>query len=422
MAITSMLAIGKRLTAEQKIQNALTAILQHPRYTALAGVLMIGKRDVIEAEMPFTARTNGKDEQYGRQFVDAIDMRAVRMLVLHETYHKLFRHMITWQHLYREDAEVANIAADIVVNNLLFDENDDNFLAMPVVDGDQIGVHVPQCSGMDTAQVFNLLKQHKNNKDKSKGGGGGQQSANGKQLPDFDSMGDQPMDDHDWDGAQEMDAAARDELGRQIDQAVRQGALLAGTQGGKLNRTMEELLEPQVRWQDQLREFMNTIVQGRDYSSWRKPNRRWIGAGMYLPSGVSETIGGIVVAIDTSGSIGGPVLSAFLSEVKGICDTCKPDWVRVLYWDSEVAGDETYLREQLDELTKTTKPKGGGGTVVSVVPDYMRKHNIKPVAAVVLTDGYIGGGWGHWDCPTLWCIIGNPGTVAGCGKTIHIKE
>ena len=52
----------------------------------------------------------------------------------------------------------------------------------------------------------------------------------------------------------------------------------------------------------------------------------------------------------------------------------------------------------------------------------MTEHSIKPQAVVVLTDGYLGGAWGQWHFPVLWCIQGNKGALADCGKTIHIED
>ena len=118
-----------------------------------------------------------------------------------------------------------------------------------------------------------------------------------------------------------------------------------------------------------------------------------------MPSGVTEQVGELILAIDTSGSIGSNELSAFLSEVKEICDTVHPDGVRVLYWDTQICRDEKYDVEDLDTLVQSTKPEGGGGTDVTCVTDYIRDNNINAQAAIVLTDGYLYGGWGQRTMP-----------------------
>ena len=88
-----MLAIGKQLTPEQRLSKAVVDIMGNPKYVALAGVLMIGDRSVVD-NIP-TACTNGRDEMYGRDFVDSLNDAELRFLVLHEVYHKLYKHLTT---------------------------------------------------------------------------------------------------------------------------------------------------------------------------------------------------------------------------------------------------------------------------------------------------------------------------------------
>lgn len=396
-----------QLTEEQRLTKAVVSIMGNPKYTALAGVLMIGDRNIVDDPSVPTACTNGRDEMYGREFVKQLNDAELRFLVLHEVYHKLFRHLTTWQHLYQQDAQLANMACDFVINLKIVDDNaKDRFATMTgVLEG---GCYDTKYAGMDTAQVYNLLR------DDQDGNEGGQGS---ESLPD----GGQPFDEHDWDGAEEMTADEQRELAREIDEAVRQGALVAGKLGSGGDRDLAELLQPQVNWREVLREFVQTTCTGSDYSTYRRPNRRYLSSGMYMPSGISEQVGELVVAIDTSGSIGQRELSAFLTEVKEICETVHPESVRLMYWDTRVCRDEKYDMHELDTLVQSTKPAGGGGTDVTCVTDYIRDNNINAQAAIVLTDGYLFGGWGQWTMPVLWCVM-DSGRTADVGKTVHIKS
>jgi len=396
-----------QLTEEQRLTKAVVSIMGNPKYTALAGVLMIGNRNIVDDPSVPTACTNGRDEMYGREFVKQLNDAELRFLVLHEVYHKLFRHLTTWQHLYKQDAYLANMACDFVINLKIVDDNaKDRFATMTgILEG---GCYDTKYAGMDTAQVYNLLR------DDQDGDGGGQGS---ESLPD----GGQPFDEHDWDGAEEMTADEQRELAREIDEAVRQGALVAGKLGSGGDRDLAELLQPQVNWREVLREFVQNTCTGSDYSTYRRPNRRYLSSGMYMPSGISEQVGELVVAIDTSGSIGQRELSAFLTEVKEICETVHPESVRLMYWDTRVCRDEKYDMHELDTLVQSTKPAGGGGTDVTCVTDYIRDNNINAQAAIVLTDGYLFGGWGQWTMPVLWCVM-DSGRTADVGKTVHIKS
>ena len=402
-----MLMIGKQLTAEQRLSKAVVDIMGSPKYVALAGVLMIGNRSVDDKVK--TACTNGRDELYGRAFIETLSDAELRFLVLHECYHKLYRHLTTWRHLYDDNAQLANAACDYVINIKLTDDNTDGFAVMP-----KVGLCDVKYRGMDSAQVYNLLKQEQ----PSDGGqGGGSGDGDGAGAPSGTGL-----DDHDWEGAQGMTAEQTKELARDLDEAIRQGALAAGKLGSGGDRMFDDLLETKIDWREALREFINTTCTGSDYSTWRRPNRRFVSSGYYMPSGVSEQVGELVIAIDTSGSIGGRELSKFLGEVKGICDQVRPDVVRLLYWDTEVCADEKYGGTEVENIMNSTKPAGGGGTTVECVPEYMTQHGVKPQAVVVLTDGYLGGSWGTWACPVLWCIVGNRNARPDVGKYVHVED
>ena len=415
-----------QLTEEQRLTKAVVSIMGNPKYIYLAGVLMIGGRNVVDDPSIPTACTNGRDEFYGREFVSKLNDAELRFLVLHEVYHKLFRHLTTWKHLYMQDAYLANVSCDYVINLKIVDDNyEDGFATMT---GELAkGCYDRKYVGMDTAQVFHLLR-----KDQPQGGGGrggiivigdpedgdGTPQNGSGSLPD----GQEPFDAHDWEGAQEMTADEQRDLAREIDEAVRQGALVAGKMGSGGDRDLEALLEPQVDWREVLREFVQTTCTGSDYSTWRKPKRRLLGQGIYMPSTYSEQVGELVVAIDTSGSIRQPEVTAFLSEVKAICDMVHPDKVRLLYWDTQVCGDETYDTHELETLIQSTKIKGGGGTDVDCVTEYIREESINAQAAIILTDGELYSGWGQWTMPVLWCVIDNKHKVPDVGKCVHIKS
>jgi predicted metal-dependent peptidase len=405
-----MLAINTQLTAEQRLSKNITQIMGNPKYVALAGVLMIGEKG-IKDDCP-TAYTNGRDDYYGRAFVEGLADSEFRFLILHETYHKLFKHLTTWEHLYKDDAQLANMACDYVINLMIADENRDMFAVMPKdAEGNAIGLLDEKFRNMDTAQVYKILKQEQEEnvaeQSKGEGNGGG-------------------LDEHDWEGAQEMSADEQRGLAREIDEAIRQGAMTAGKVGSGGNRAIDQLLQPEVNWREVMREFITETCRGTDDSTWRQPSRRHLAMGMLRPSGITERVGELVIPIDTSRSIGQHELTKCLSEIKGICDMVKPESVRILYWDTKVCADELYgdvagACGSLEQLTQTTKPAGGGGTNVQCVTDYIRDNNINAQAVIVLTDGYLGGDWGAWTMPLLWGILDNKSARPTIGKTLHIN-
>lgn len=400
-----------KLTAEQKIQRAHVALMNHPNYCLFSGIFMLGKVEVRD-DIP-TACTNGRDVRYGRAFVDGLNEKELRGLVLHENKHKAFRHLTIWKHLYEENAKLANRACDYVINLMIHDSDPQgNFVALP-----KGGWFDERFRGMDTGTVFKLLKQQQGKKgdksDDDDGGGGG----SGDEGDDESGAG---LDDHDWEGADEMTQPERERLVNDIDQALRQGAILAGKMKGNVPREITDALTPKVDWRQALRDFVTSHCNERDESTWRKPARRWISQDVYMPSSISDTLGRIVVAIDMSGSIGTAEIGQFLGELKNICEAVKPDGIDILYWDTQVCRHEPYERDQLDSILQSTKPAGGGGTDPQCIPDYIKAKGIKAECAVVLTDGYVST-WGDgWTVPVLWGIT-TENITAGVGKSVTVK-
>jgi|TARA_R100001460_G_scaffold61098_1_gene101189 predicted metal-dependent peptidase len=375
--------------------------MMQDKYIALAGLLAIGDRSVRD-DIP-TACTNGRDERYGRAFCESLNDAELRFLILHENYHKLARHLHIYYHLYKIDPMLANMACDFWINHKLVEENkQDKFATMT---GElSKGCYDDKYKNMSIVEIFNDLREEQE-------GNGGQGQGGGE-----------PFDTHEWEEAQGLSDEEQKELAKDIDDVIRQGALVAGKVGSGGNRTLEEFLEPQVDWREALRDFITDTCAGGDFSTYNKPNRRYLHLDLIMPSGVSEKVEELVLAVDTSGSIGQRELTTFLSEVKSICDTVKPSRVRILYWDTEVCRDEVYEMDKLDVLPQSTKPSGGGGTMVECVPRYMAEHGIKPQATIIFTDGHLGGSWGSWTCPTLWVILDNKGTHSKVGKTLHVKS
>lgn len=397
-----MLAIGQQLTTEQRLNKCVVDIMANPKYYALTGILMIGEKRICDTTP--TAYTNGRDEVYGRAFCDSLNDAELRFLILHECYHKLYRHLVTWKHLWEENKQLANMACDYVINIKIADDNQDGFATMtgPLTKG----CYDVKYRGMDSAEVYNMLKQ-----DPPQDGGDGGSGGDGQSL-----------DEHGWDDAQEMTPDEQRELAREIDEAIRQGALVAGKTGSGGDRDLQDLLQPQVDWREVLRDFITTTCTGNDYSTWRRPNRRFMSSGVYLPSGISESVDELVIATDMSASVGDREVAVALTEIKSIADTVHPKAVRLLYWDTQVCQDERYESHDLDTMVESTRPKGGGGTSVECVPEYMTAKHITPQAVIVITDGYLGGAWGQWSCPVLWVVIDNDSAKPDCGVTVHVKS
>ena len=395
---------------ERRLQKAKISLMRNEKFALFAGVLMVG-RTFVKDDIP-TACTNGRDELYGREFVKKLRDNELAFVVLHEAMHKAYRHLTTWKKLHDENHMLANAACDYVINLELRDlDPEGRFISMPVFRegenrGKVMGLIDEKYRGLNSKQVFDLLKEEYGDQ------GGG--------------VGD-GFDEHDWDGAQDLSDEDKEKLARDIDQAMRQGLMaqqkIAGRGTGGMSRDLAELMQPKIDWREVLREFVKTTCRARDASSWRRVNRRFLSGDTYMPSLIGERVGHLVVAVDTSGSVGVNELKEFLSEVKGIAEEVNPEKVDLLYWDSSIAGHEEYTDTNVSNIITSTKPRGGGGTSPSCITKYLEEKHIEPECCIVLTDGYVGDDWGgNWPSPVLWVIVGGNDVMAAKGKTVHVKD
>lgn len=383
------------LTSEQRVTKSHIAIMRSKEFCMFAGVLSVGK--VIFTDDIPTACTNGRDVMYNPNFIKTLDDRELNFVVLHEALHKVYQHMHLWKKLWKQSPMLTNMAADYVVNYSIHEADAQGMITKRP----DSALFDLKYKGMTTKQVFELLK---------------------KDFEDNRGEGKDGHDSHDWEGAEALSDEEVKETAKQIDQALRQGEIIRGKMQGNKNRSVNELLEPKVNWREQLRDFVNATCKNKDKTSWKRPHKRFIGHDIYMPSMIGESIGQIVVGIDTSGSIGQQELNEFLTEVVAICDDVSPSSIELLYWDTHVAGHETYNQGDYKGLFESTKPAGGGGTHVGCVNQYLKDKRIQPEAIIILTDGYVENDFGgNWEHPTLWAITTRHITSPH-GKTIHIDN
>jgi len=419
------MVLKNRLPAERRLELVHVSLMRDKRFAFFAGLFMVGVTTITEETI--TAKTNGRDAFYGRTFVDMLTDKELAFLVLHENMHKCYRHLTTWRALYEIDRSIANQACDYVINIQLRDmDSSETMISMP---RDQktrknIGLIDPRFRGMDTKQVFDILMQ-----EKEKGGGGeegDEPGGGGEEGEQTDSGSDSPgLDEHDWQGAKEMTAETIKELTQEIESALRQGGIYAGKVGGNMLRSVQDMLEPKVDWREVLRRFVRTSLKDRDSPSWRKAHKNYLWQDIILPSIVGKRMKHLVIAMDTSGSIQGEMLSLFMGELNKVVTSVNPERVDVLYWDTAVAGHETH-KGAAKLIVSKTKPKGGGGTDPDCVPAFMLDKKLeKADALVVLTDGYMTSDprkWAGLGLPILWCIIGSDSFKIPRGQVVCVTK
>lgn len=397
------------MNVHDRIKRAHVAIMRHKKFCAYAGLLACGKVTVTE-DIP-TACTNGWDVQYNPEFVDGLIDAQLNLLVLHEATHKAYRHMHVWKVLWDENPQLANIAADHFVNlSLITTDNGAGFIQMP-----KEGVQPDhKYLNWSVRMIFDDLKQQQQQQPQKPSKGGG-----GENPDDPDDGGG--FDKHDWENAASGSPAEQAAQAEEIQRAMRQGEMvrrkMQGKGSGNSDGVFGDLLTPKVDWRKVLRDFITETCAGRDESSWRRPNRRFLSDDIYMPSMLGTTMTELVIGFDTSGScFGGDEMTRFVTEITNIIGDIKPSKCHVVYWDTEICGHQTFEDGQF--AVQNLKPRGGGGTDGAVLFNYLRDKRINPQAIVQFSDGYVGS-WGRSDWPTLWALTGS--MSAPYGTTIHLE-
>jgi predicted metal-dependent peptidase len=365
-----------------RIQQSLTTlILDAPFFATLALNLKI-EETTDDTNCP-TMQTNGTILRINLNFLHTLPDPEITFVIAHEVLHCALGHV--WRR-NAKDPQQWNIACDFVVN-------------------EHLQKHIQEtkttCMKMPTSALINP-----NLFDKSA------EEIYGA-LPDVEDQQEQPcgtftdaQEESDGEGNGENDSPVMTEADWCIAavQATNAQKKSDGTQPGtepsNLERLIKERIEPSIPWTDLLRQYCDTIT--RDDYTWSVPNTRYIHTGFTLPTLRSESLGPIVIAIDTSMSVNDALLATFLSETQSLLDSAKPESITIVSCDYKIHNPQTYLPG--DKLTQYI-PVGGGGTDFNPVFNYIKKQSIDPLVLIYFTDGE-GSFPEEPHYPTLWLHFG----------------
>lgn len=319
-----------------------------------------------------TAATDGEVIKVGDWFNGQPPQE--RMFVLaHEVLHCMFDHMGRSK-LYTErgfgpdmlpyDADRMNQAQDYVINAIL---KDAGIGRMP-----EEGLYDPKYTADMLPDVVYTMLPASQTKPKNSGQPGADSGHGG-----FDQHLPKPGPAQDPVGAAQREQAIV---------AAANTAKAVGKLSGALARIVGEIIEPKKNWRDILKDMLVSSA-GRDELSWAKPRRRSLALAPHIPmpGRTGFSMGTLVLAVDTSGSIGDHEMALFVGAMKEIVEQIRPREMHVCWWDTKACCEQV---EDLDDLSQL-HPVGGGGTVYDCAIDEIIALDLDPDAVVCLTDGYI---------------------------------
>ncbi len=378
---------------------------------------------------------------YSPEYVCQLSRDELKSALVHETMHIVLSHMKRkhkdWDH------QLMNIAADIIVNDLLITEGFSmrNEWILPYnheftfTGKDGLPVCITNVNKKTMEEVYNLLYDNapeqncpmcngtgKADPQEGAGGSGGGGSSDGdKQEQDKEGAGG---DSGSSDGDKQEEGAgtgscpacggkgsrrfipgftaqddirqpSEDELTADQEEALAKEwrfrtaeAMSTAKQCGKLSGNLQsrlgDLFEPKVNWRDKLIKFISERIPFD--ATWARPSKRSMAAGYYAPSYLKENLE-VVVHVDTSGSISSQALSDFMSEIKGILESFSQVKMDLLLCDYNIAEHIVLTAEKADKVADIIM-KGGGGTSHRPVVQWVNENKPETHVLISLTDGY----------------------------------
>ena len=330
------------------------------------------------------AATDGRWLLINPDFAETLNEVQLQGIVAHETMHCVYRHQHRRKH---RDPLRWNIACDFAINRDLI----------------EIGVTLPddvlydkQYDGLSAEQIYELLPRIVTLQMQESAEGNGW-------VEDADSLSEGADQEEKEKGGPGMSSEAKDKPQQWKEWSVSAVNMAKSSPGSvPTNAVLEygRLSQPQVDWRAALARFLS--VQNVE-PSWTRPNRRTIASGLYLPSNKTETIGDILVAVDTSGSVvyETGLLTQFMSELNGILNHVCPSRCTLVYCDAGIAYWHTFTQSEMP-IGNLPKPVGGGGTSPNPVWNLVKEEKLEPQCIVYLTDLEMSFGEDPDICPILW--------------------
>jgi predicted metal-dependent peptidase len=381
-------AAGRQAAAEQAARALAAAratlVLGRDAKSAFFATLALRLRPEPDWDVG-TLATDGKVLRYAPPFVTALSPAELVGVLAHEVMHCALAHPARRGD---RDPERWNIACDLAINPLLVTTG----VVLPpgrLMPGE--GAYAGLEPGKAAEEYYAIVPGPHGPADMPGGDTGGAGAA-----PDPGGCGGVVDSDRgDPAGARQVEADWQVAVSQAQAAAAGRGPLPGG-----LGRAVERALRPPADWRGALREFV--IASARNDYSWARPNRRFLAQGLYLPGLHSEELGDVILAVDTSGSIGEQTLGLFAGEVNAVLSAydCA---VTVLYHDTEVQKVQAWTSA---DGPLVLDPVGGGGTSHCCVFDWLIASGVTPACVVCLTDLETEFPARRPDVPVLWAVPG----------------
>ncbi|MCE5181717.1 MAG: VWA-like domain-containing protein [Betaproteobacteria bacterium] len=362
-----------------------------------------------------TTATDARSFYYNPDYIDALSLDETQFVLAHEALHCALSHFARRQHRVKLRWDVA---CDHAVNPLLVKDGLkpppgtlllDSFEGMtaeeiyPFIDENNTDQPMDQHI-YDGADVDAASSGKQQGDEQREGGQGQTPRADEAQQGGSPEGAEQKQDSEN--GAPQprpLSAGEREALAAQWQQRLA-GAAQQAQQAGKLHgllaRMVGELLQPKLPWRMLLARYMTQAA--RDDFSYMRPSRR--EGTMILPS-LHSAQADIVVALDTSGSVGSDEIDEFLAEINALKGQVRAR-ATLHACDAELAKDGPWLFEPWEEFKLPREFPGGGGTDFRPVFDWIERQGRSPDLLLYFTDAEGDFPKAEPPYPVIWLVKG----------------
>ena len=348
-----------------------------------------------------TMATDGLNIYYDPKFVEDHAVDELKFVLCHEVLHVAYEHMARRGGRH---AEMWNHACDYVINDVL--SKCEKVGRMPAG-----GLLNPQlvANGTTSEGVYKLLPEPEEGDD----GGGGDIGGRYRGLGEG-----QPLDDHlDPPDMTEAEKEERSGKVQEIMAEAAQAAKMVGKLPAHLKELIDDMLSADHDWEDKLREYMS--APAKIERTFKRPNRRYIWSGLYLPSRGGNRLRQVVIAKDESGSCSNDDQKWFNGTTKKVREDTHPLNTEVLSFTTKITHHEHL--DEYDDWIDTTR-HGSGGTCIAPVFDRIMEEGWTPDCLIILTDLYIDDFPDiPPDYPVLWVTTSNY-TDAPFGEVVKMHN
>ena len=324
-----------------------------------------------------------------------------------------------------EHKELFNLASDIYIDKMLMEDHGRILERVPGQDPRYFDRK--DFDGKTRDEIYRKLVEEQKENDSGNSGKSSETGLAGdltKPRPS-DAQGDSDEQNQKGNGGDSQapqqapmsDQELKDKLEDLVKNAAMQAKLAGANIPPSIAKQLEAIYNPQVHWATVLERIVGSYKR-EDYS-WLRFNKAYFAHGIVLPTLYNESIGDIVVAVDTSGSISDDAYQHILGNLTFIHSNLHPSKLHLVQFTDSI--HNTMESEEGDDLNEDIFKRVNGGTDVNPVFDWVENQGIKPEVMIVFTDMYMPEVRHDPSYPVVWGVIDNPQCSIPFGERVDIK-